>query len=246
MTSSKFNRRQLLSAGVLVGSSVALDAAPARSISGAVPWHPGEANKPPIAQPGPRQFLTAEEASFIDAALARLIPSDELGPGAVEAGVTDFIDLQLAGPYGKGATWYMEGPWPKGQDTQGYQSRLPPAGMYRTAIQAIDAYAIKTYDGKNFAAITPEQQDALLLGLDKGDITLDGADGKAFMTMFWQNTLEGFFADPIYGGNRGMAGWRLIGFPGARYDYRPYIKKHNVKIDLPPVGLKGGPSWNPT
>jgi len=245
MSSSKLNRRQILSAGVLVGSSVAFDTAPAASITGKVPWHAGDANKPPIAEPGPRQYLTDAEAAFIDAATARFIPNDELGPGAVEAGVTTFIDLQLAGPYGKGASWYMEGPWPKGEPSQGYQSRLSPADMYRTTIKAIDAYAAKEFGGQNFAALTGEQQDKILEGLDKGDITLEGADGKAFMTMFWQNTLEGFFADPIYGGNRDMAGWKLIGFLGARYDYRPYINKHNVKIDLPPVSLKGNPSWTP-
>ncbi|MDP1907006.1 MAG: gluconate 2-dehydrogenase subunit 3 family protein, partial [Hyphomicrobium sp.] len=141
--------------------------------------------------------------------------------------------------------WYMEGPWPKGEPTQGFQSRLAPAAIYRAAIKAIDAHTVKNVDGKNFTSLTADQQDALLTGLDKGDITLDGADGKAFMTMFWQNTLEGFFSDPIYRGNRDMAGWKLIGFPGARYDYRPYVGKPNVKIDLPPVGLKGGPSWNP-
>ena len=32
--------------------------------------------------------------------------------------------------------------------------------------------------------------------------------------MFRQNVLEGMLADPMYGGNRDMVGWRWVGFPG--------------------------------
>jgi gluconate 2-dehydrogenase gamma chain len=56
---------------------------------------------------------------------------------------------------------------------------------------------------------------------------------------------EGFFSDPLYGGNRDMIGWKLIGFPGARYDYRPYIAQHGKKLAIEPVGLHGRPGWNP-
>ena len=240
------SRRQLLSVGVLVGSTVALDRAQARSISGEVPWQPDEANKPDIARPGPSQFLRPEEGEFIDAAVSRLIPKDDLGPGAKEAGVTTFIDRQLAGPYGKGADWYMQGPWAHGTPTQGYQSRRGPAELYRAAIKAIDDYCAGKYGGKKFAALTPDQQDAVLKGVEGGDIKLKDVDGKTFFTLFLQNTTEGFFSDPIYGGNRDMAGWKLLGFPGARYDYRPYVKKHNQKLGLAPVGIKGRPKWTPS
>jgi gluconate 2-dehydrogenase gamma chain len=64
--------------------------------------------------------------------------------------------------------------------------------------------------------------------------------------MFLQNVIEGFFSDPIYGGNRDMVGWKLIGFPGARYDYRPYVSKHNQKLALEPVGIGGRPGWTPS
>ena len=62
--------------------------------------------------------------------------------------------------------------------------------------------------------------------------------------MLWQNTKEGFFADPVYGGNRDMAGWRMIGFPGARYDYRDWIFRYNEPYPLPPVGIKAHPAWS--
>jgi gluconate 2-dehydrogenase gamma chain len=187
--------------------------------------------------------LSAAEVAFLDAALSRLIPKDELGPGAKEAGVTTFIDRQLAGAFGQGSHWYMQGPWHKGEKTQGYQSRMSPAELYRAAIKAIDKYCTGKFADKNFAALSAEQQDQVLRGLESGDIKLDGADSKTFFTMFWQNVQEGFFSDPIYGGNRDMAGWKLIGFPGARYDYRPYVKKHGEKLALAPVGIKGRPGW---
>jgi gluconate 2-dehydrogenase gamma chain len=243
----QLNRRQILSGSAILGSAVALEtAAPlqARTISGEVPWQPGEANAPTPAEPGGYQFLSPDEATFLDAAVSRLIPKDDLGPGAKEAGVTTFIDRQLAGPYGKAETWYMQGPWSKGKDTQGYQSRMTPAQFYRAAIKAIDAHCQSTFK-KAFAALSGDDQDKILTGLEKGKIDLKGADAKAFFTMFLQNTQEGFFSDPIYGGNRDMAGWKLIGFPGARYDYRPYVKKHGQKLNLPPVGIKGRPGWSP-
>src|ERR1700748_2492451 len=79
-------------------------------------------------------FLDASERRFINAACARIIPKDELGPGALEAGVGDFIDRQLAGPFGQASTWYMQGPWAKGTEEQGYQLKFTPAQMYRHAI----------------------------------------------------------------------------------------------------------------
>lgn len=239
------NRRQILSAGVVAGSAVALNAAQARSISGEVPWQEGQANKPDIAQPGTYIFLTAPEAEWLDAAVSRLIPKDELGPGAKEAGVTFFLDRQLAGAYGQASHWYMQGPWKRGDATQGYQSRMTPAELYRAAIKAVDAHSADNNSGKKFAQLTGEQQDDILKGLEKGDINLKTVDAKSFFTMFLQNTMEGFFSDPLYGGNRDMAGWKLIGFPGARYDYRPYVKKHGARLNLPPVGITGRPGWSP-
>jgi gluconate 2-dehydrogenase gamma chain len=245
----QLTRRGVLSGTLALGSSAALSGAQARSISGGVPWQPAEANAPVEATPtvpgGAWQFFTAAERDFIDAAVSRLIPNDELGPGAKEAGVTVFLDRQLAGAYGQGASWYMQGPWQKGEETQGYQSRMSPAEIYRAAIKAIDAHCAQHYDGKTFAGLSDEQKDEVLTGLEKKTISLEGADAGTFFTLILQNTTEGFFSDPIYGGNRDMVGWKLIGFPGARYDYRPYVKRHGEKLDLAPVGIKGRPGWTP-
>ena len=68
-------------------------------------------------------------------------------------------------------------------------------------------------------------------------------NAKAFFALLLQNTLEGYFADPIYGGNRDMAAWRMIGFPGAHYDFRPYVSRFGEPYALPPVGISGRPEW---
>ncbi|MGA8900940.1 gluconate 2-dehydrogenase subunit 3 family protein, partial [Bradyrhizobium sp.] len=175
----------------------------------------------------------------IDAAVSRLIPADELGPGAKEAGVTFFIDQQIAGSFGRAETWYMQGPWKKGTPEQGYQLKLTPAQLYRAGIQSIDDYCRRTFNNKTFAELGASDQDKILHGLEKGEIELADAPAKEFFAMLWQNTNEGFFADPIYGGNRDFAGWKLIGFPGPRYNYVNEIEQYGKPYTLPTVGLMG-------
>ena len=233
--------------GLIAGSAAVVGAAPvtARTISGEMPWAPGKADIPDIVHPGPDQFFTADEAAFIKAAVARLIPSDEVGPGAVDAGVPTFIDRQLAGAYGRGAGWYMLGPWRSGTPSQGFQTRLTPAQLYRYAIKAIDTHLRAAGQKKPFAELGAELQDQFLSRLEKDEVELPNVSGRAFFELLLQNTIEGYFCDPIHGGNRDMAAWKMIGFPGARYDYRDYVARHNVRFDLPPVSIAGRPDWNP-
>ena len=242
MAEIDLNRRRLLGAGA---AASALPMAPATSTyRRGFPWAEGEAAAPQPAPHGNYAWFTAPEAAFIEAATARLIPHDELGPGAIEAGVPQFIDRQLAGEFGRGGRWYMQGPWGAGLPTQGYQSRMGPAQLYRAAIRAIDQTVGRGQPGTAFHQLGPTDQDAFLHGLEGGQISLQGADGKTFFKMLLQNTLEGFWSDPIYGGNRDMVGWRLIGFPGARYDHSIYVARYGQAYPLPPVGLKGRPAWS--
>ena len=190
------------------------------------------------AAPGTAYF-TPEEIAFIDAVVSRLIPNDELGPGAKEAGVTAFIDRQLGGPYGRAQTWYMQGPWREGTEEQGYQLKLAPAEVYRTAIQDIDEYCRRTYDSKKFAQLDGATQDKVLHGLEKGDIKLARISAKQFFDILWHNTQEGFLADPMYGGNKDFAGWKLIGFPGPRYNYVAEIGDYGKRYAMAPVGIMG-------
>jgi gluconate 2-dehydrogenase gamma chain len=194
---------------------------------------------PPPVTPGAYAYFTQPEIAFLDAALSRLIPADALGPGAKEAGVTFFIDQQMAGPFGRAETWYMQGPWKDGTDEQGYQLKLTPAQLYRVGIEGTDDYCRRTFNKKNFAQLGAADQDKVLHGLEKGEIELSGAPAKEFFSMLWQNTGEGFFADPIYGGNRDFAGWKLLGFPGPRYNYVNEIEQYGKPYTLPTVGLMG-------
>lgn len=183
-------------------------------------------------------FFNTTEYQFIEAATSRLIPSDANGPGAKEAKVAVFIDRQLGGSYGRAETWYMQGPWKEGTEQQGYQSKLTPAQLYRAAIRNIEAYCQQEHQ-QSFVQLPLDQQDALLHGLEKGELELTDVDAKSFFEMLLQNTTEGFLADPMYGGNRNFAGWKLIGFPGPRYNYVEDIERYGERYPLPTVGLLG-------
>ena len=74
----------------------------------------------------------------------------------------------------------------------------------------------------------------------------DGVDSKAFFALFLQNTKEGYFSDPIYGGNKDMGAWKMIGFPGAHYDYKEWVPRHGERVPYPTVGFKGRPGWRQT
>lgn len=183
-------------------------------------------------------YLNDGEKRFLDAAVERLIPGDPGHPGAREAGVTVFIDRQLSGPYGMAETWYMRGPWPTGDEEQGWQSKLTPAQMYRAAIRDIQSHCQQKY-GKHYEALSAEQQDGVLHGLETGHIDLPDTSAKQFFELLWANTQQGFLADPMYGGNRDFAGWKLVGFPGPRYNYVNEIEQYGKPYTLPTVGLKG-------
>lgn len=208
-----------------------------------MPWEQGTARPPIPVRPGPWQFFTADEASTIEAAVDRLIPPDERGPGGKDAGCAVYIDRQLAGPYGSSAGLYMRPPFMPGVATQGYQSPETPAARYRAGLAALADYVKSNFAGKAFRDLAPADQDKVLSGLEKGSIALKGAKSAEFFTLLLQGTQEGFFADPIYGGNRDMVGWKLIGFPGARYDYRDWVDRHNEKYPLPPVSIMGRSDW---
>jgi gluconate 2-dehydrogenase gamma chain len=184
-------------------------------------------------------FFTEDEVAFVEAAVARLIPADELGPGALEAGVPYFIDQQLAGAYGAGARFYSEGPFGARTPFQGYQWPLSPAQLYQVGIAATDQYCEQTYK-KRFAKLDPKQQDEVLKGLQgiAGAVDLKEIPGTAFFTQLLSDAKDGFFADPVYGGNKDMVGWKLVGFPGVAADYSEQIARHNQPYLVQPVDMR--------
>ena len=158
-------------------------------------------------------YLTPQEVRFLDAAVERLIPTDELGPGARDAGVTCYIDQHLCSAWGTHGRNYRSGPWRDGTPEQGFQSRLTPQEIYRIGIREINDYCRAQHD-KPFEQLPGATQDQVLQALEKDKVELPSLSSKLFFDMLWRNTEEGYFADPIYGGNRGKAGWKLLGFPG--------------------------------
>jgi gluconate 2-dehydrogenase gamma chain len=193
-------------------------------------------------------------AAVVQAAAARLIPTDEHGPGATEAGVVFFIDRQLArGNIGFRGRVYQFGPFLPGEPTQGDQSALPLRDRLRLGIIALDAYAQDTY-GRGFVACSAQEQDRLLSDLEQGipepfgDVAIQAqplveapteraigletdvgvhVGAQAFFTLLLSWTMAGFFCDPVQGGNRDMVGWKLIGFPGAHISYFEEIENYN-------------------
>ena len=184
-------------------------------------------------------YFHQEEWVFIKAAVARLIPSDDIGPGAIEAGVPEFIDRQMEGAFGQAATWYMQGPFVLSSPLFGYQGKMLPREVYRAGIAATDAWCKAQKGGKTFAQLDAAQQDEVLKGLDGETIKLDNVGAKDFFTFLLQNTKEGYFSDPIHGGNKNAAAWKMIGFPGARADYLDWVDKPGVQYTLPPVSIAG-------
>lgn len=234
-------RRLLLATVVSALPGVAVGA----SITGGLPWAPDRADPPTPAGPGPWRFFTPEEGSDVEALVDRLIPPDPDTPGGRDAGCAGFIDRQLAGGYGSARGLYMRPPFSDGTKQQGPQSPLTPARRYRASLAALDAYCRDAFAGRRFAHLPGGQQDRIIHALESGPDPLRGASGHAFFELLIKDTQQGFLADPIYGGNRDMCAWKMIGFPGARYDYRDWIGRHNETYPHPPIGIGAHPDWNP-
>lgn len=202
----------------------------------------------PMAGPQrPAAFFNIHEAETVDALVSRIIPGSADDPGAHEAGVVFYIDQSLGGTnLGYSLKTYTQGPFPvvteepvtveaaSSRDIYdyvnvaaehigryGYQSVLSPQEIYRRGIAYVDAYAQEQFE-QDFVELTPEQQDEILTAMDEDTATgFEGPSARAFFTQLRNDTIEGMFSDPMYGGNRDLAGWRLIGYPGAQRFYSP-------------------------
>jgi gluconate 2-dehydrogenase gamma chain len=185
----------------------------------------------------PLLTLTATEHAFIAAAVDTLIPADELSPSATDCGVAAFIDRQLAGAYGMGARLYRQGPFPKAKPELGYQLALNPREFFRAGIESANAWTRKTY-GKDFDRLSEKDREAALKAMEEDKAPFPGFSSRMFFDALLQITMEGFFADPMYGGNRDMAGWKMVGYPGLPATYREEIRTYfGKKYDKPPRSI---------
>jgi gluconate 2-dehydrogenase gamma chain len=181
-------------------------------------------------------FFQPEEAAFIEAAIDRLIPPDETGPSATEAGVQFYLDKQLNGAWGAGERLYRGGPWHQGTPQQGYQLPFIPSELFRTALRGLNA-DVKRKHGGAFASLSAADQDAYLKSLQANPVDLQGVPSNVFFDSLLSLTIEGYFSDPVYGGNKDMAAWKMIGFPGAYANYYELIDQHGLAYERPPISL---------
>jgi gluconate 2-dehydrogenase gamma chain len=232
--------RGLSRRGLLASTAVLLitRAAGARTLAGGagMPWRPFAGDPPQAVKPGPWVFFTPEEGAAVEALVDRLIPPDPETPGGKDCGCAVFIDRQLAAAYGSAQGLYMSPPFLQATPEQGLQTPSTPAQLYRRILAALDAHCRDAYAGRTFAQLPDAEKDRLITGMENGSLQLQGASAT-FFEILLQDTRYGFFADPIYGGNRDMAAWKMIGFPGARYDYRDWVERHNERYPHPPISI---------
>jgi gluconate 2-dehydrogenase gamma chain len=156
---------------------------------------------PAWALEGP-MFLNDAEAAALAAIVDRIIPPDEHGPGAGQAGVVVYIDRLLAG------------------------FRMDLQRAYRIGLQELDGLCAARF-GARFAELAETQRDDVLRTLLGDELPTSSGEPRGpdelrrLAAVIREHTIEGFFCDPIYGGNRDTAGWRLVGFPGAHWGYAP-------------------------
>ena len=197
----------------------------------------------PVARAGKSadgfRFFTPQEAMVVVALVDALIPKDDVGPGGVEAGVPIFIDRELAGAYGRGARMYLDGPFAQGTPQQGYQLPLTLAELYRVGIADLNAWCARTRSGKTFDQLSSADRITALKDIEAGRAEFAQVPARTFFSLLLQNTMEGYFADPMYGGNRNGAVWKMIGFPGAIGIYGEVIEEYrNKRYDVEPKSIQ--------
>jgi len=226
MADGKLPRRDFLKAA---GAAGATGAAMATGLAACSP----EAKTTATAAATPPQtetwmVLTQQEAAFFTAAADTIIPKDELSPSGSECGVPAFIDRQLASAWGGGAKMYRAGPFLKGTPEQGYQLALTPHQFFVAGVAAANDWCEKTY-GKSFDRLDQPKRDEALKAMEDGKAEFDGFDSKLFFARLLTINMEGFFSDPLYGGNRNKASWRMLGFPGLPATYADKIDAYRDK-----------------
>ena len=184
-------------------------------------------------------FFNAAEWAFLGAAVDRLIPHDEHGPGAVESGVLEFLDRHMQTPFASGEVWYMQGPFLEAAPEFGYQGKLPLREILRVGIKSMDAHCVSSFSGKKFADLGHAKQEALLKDMEAGKIKLADISSKLFFSNLLSETRNGYFADPKHGGNKNMGAWKMIGYPGMRADYLDWVEVRDKPYPIGPVDLAG-------
>jgi gluconate 2-dehydrogenase gamma chain len=216
--------------GGLIGANVNDGASPTQAPATSEGGSPGGVR-------GLMFFRNEAEFQILAQATERIFPEDDLGPGAIGLGVPYFIDKQLIGAYGENSKEYMQGPFLEGESTQGYQSRLKRNEMFRQGLQVMQQEAQSRFKA-NFADLEGGQMDEILTAFQEDEIEMKGVSSLFFFRLLRQATLEGAYADPIYGGNQNMEGWKMKGFPGHQSAYINQIDSEEfVEIEPQSLGM---------
>lgn len=171
------------------------------------------------------------EAAFVEAMVEHMCPADAWSAGGVDCGLAAYIDRQLAGPFGKGAGRYHQGPFRQGKPQMGLQLPLTPEQFFKSGLAAVDAVCVRER-GAAFAQLAPADAEAVLNAVADGRMTDQRLPlGSWFNELVYPLFIEACFADPIYGGNRDAVFWKMLGYPGlpathtldmVRYRGKPY------------------------
>lgn len=208
--------------------------------------------------------LTESEAIAVEMLTAQLLPGTPEDPGAREAGVVYYIDYLLQQNEGFVEPTYRAGPWAKGYegDTEpepepdviwipadqlsryGYQAPLSPLAIYQLGLRALEEYSDATW-GKPIADLSEDELNEMIWAMLRNEIDqFTEFSPISFFHTLRLHTAEGFFSDPGYGGNRDLAGWRLVGFPGAQRAYSPE-EMQTEGSDREPQSMQVLPEFNP-
>ncbi|QUW22962.1 gluconate 2-dehydrogenase subunit 3 family protein [Sporosarcina sp. Marseille-Q4063] len=202
-------------------------------------------------------FSRNEDFDTLSAATERLFPETDVGPGAIALGVPYFIDRQLAGEWGTNAHDYMTGPFPQIAEvekyveedtnqneggpesevrvpapTPRYQTRMTRAALFMEGVHALQKTAEEKFD-ERFKDLEPDQQDEILGMFDNNEAEVKGVSSNTFFNLLLGTTIEGAYADPAYGGNRNMEGWKMKEFPGPRMSWLQDIEKEDFIVMKP-------------
>lgn len=181
-------------------------------------------------------FKRQEDFRVLEMAAETIFPEDDNGAGAIGLGAPFFIDRQLSGAWGHNARDYMQGPFSEGAETQGYQSRLNRGDIFLQGIRKIDEISLSNHD-MNFYDLEEEQRVEIISEFEEGEVELQGVSSERFFSLLRQAVLEGAYADPLYGGNKDMAGWKMKRHPGTVMSYLQYVEEEAF-VELEPVALK--------
>jgi len=181
-------------------------------------------------------FTNRADFQLLSQATERIFPEDENGPGAIGLGVPYYIDHQLAGKWGINAKDYRYGPFYDGERVQGYQSQLKYHQIYDLGIEAIEKHSQVTFD-KRFIELEGEQQDEVLVALENDEVNIPGLKSSFFFEILRKSTIEGAYADPLYGGNKDMQGWKMKEYPGVQMSYSAEQVASKEFIKVQPASL---------